>query len=103
TVVGAHLDLPSFPTRRSSDLGEKQEIGFETTEKWRLRLVGYPHLLGAQSKVEWQGKRYSIEGEPRVYSSGSARTSHVSYRMVRRSEEHTSELQSRFDLVCRLL
>src|SRR5437868_9222165 len=26
-----------------------------------------------------------------------------SYAMKRRSEEHTSELQSRFDLVCRLL
>src|SRR5699024_11496255 len=25
------------------------------------------------------------------------------YRLSRRSEEHTSELQSRFDLVCRLL
>src|SRR5207249_12057592 len=29
--------------------------------------------------------------------------SHISPRMPVRSEEHTSELQSRFDLVCRLL
>src|SRR5699024_11416530 len=28
---------------------------------------------------------------------------HVDIRIVDRSEEHTSELQSRFDLVCRLL
>src|SRR5207249_11922033 len=36
---------------------------------------------------------------------GQPRHAHVRARLerVRRSEEHTSELQSRFDLVCRLL
>src|SRR5437868_11667810 len=28
---------------------------------------------------------------------------HIGYEIKKRSEEHTSELQSRFDLVCRLL
>src|SRR5690349_23257762 len=32
-----------------------------------------------------------------------ARAAHVEREQVRRSEEHTSELQSRRDLVCRLL
>ncbi|WP_156431632.1 hypothetical protein [Mycobacterium sp. GA-1199] len=54
-----------------------------TTSKYRLRLVGYPDLLGAQSAVEWNGKRYSIDGDPLIYS-GSRRTDHVDYVMVRR-------------------
>ena len=62
---------------------EDQSIGFETRSKYRLRLVGYPDVLGAQSQVEWQGKRYAIHGEPRIYG-GSRRTSHVDYVMVRR-------------------
>lgn len=62
---------------------EAQDIGFQTTSKYRLRLVGYPSLLGAQSQVEWQGKRYAIEGEPMQYN-GSPRTRHCDYTIVRR-------------------
>lgn len=54
-----------------------------TTSKYRLRLVGYSDLLGAQSAVEWNGKRYAIDGDPLVYN-GSRRTAHVEYRMVRK-------------------
>ena len=53
-----------------------------TTSKYRLRLVGYTELLGAQSAVEWNGKRYAIDGDPLIYN-GSRRTAHVDYRMVR--------------------
>jgi hypothetical protein len=53
------------------------------TSKYRLRLVGYPDLLGAQSAVEWNGKRYVIDGDPLIYN-GSRRTAHVDYRMVRK-------------------
>src|SRR5438067_9371040 len=34
---------------------------------------------------------------------GSCDAAHSRYSYIMRSEEHTSELQSRFDLVCRLL
>src|SRR5205809_5245593 len=82
-----HLDLHSFPTRRSSDLSTpdapthmdsmsalsdflvrrcRPTCGFRTAEKAQ-ELVGGTHT--------WAG----------------------------RSEEHTSELQSRLHLVCRLL
>ena len=54
-----------------------------TTSKYRLRLVGYTDLLGAQSAVEWQGRRYAIDGDPRIYN-GSRRTAHVDYALVRR-------------------
>ena len=62
---------------------EDASVGFETESKYRLRLVGYPGVLGAQSRVEWQGKRYSIYGEPRIYN-GSRRTAHVDYVITRR-------------------
>ena len=62
---------------------EDASVGLETTSKNRLRLVGYPGVLGAQSQVDWQGKRYTIDGEPKVYN-GSRRTAHVDYLIVRR-------------------
>src|SRR6266704_4245650 len=34
---------------------------------------------------------------------GDQPTRHYKFQLLMRSEEHTSELQSRFDLVCRLL
>lgn len=54
-----------------------------TTSKYRLRLVGYSGLLGAQSAVEWNGKRCAIKGDPKIYN-GSCRTAHVDYVMARR-------------------
>lgn len=62
---------------------EAQKIGFETSSKYRLRLVGYPGLLDAQSQVEWNGNRYAIEGDPQIFS-GSARTKRAEYVMFRK-------------------
>src|SRR5438067_3645238 len=70
---GDHRDLHSFPTRRSSDL---------------------PDQLAADRAVQPGGHTEPNEARrcpPVVCPAGL------------RSEEHTSELQSRFDLVCRLL
>src|SRR5699024_11328288 len=39
----------------------------------------------------------------RSSANSTAHTGRTAQRNTRRSEEHTSELQSRFDLVCRLL
>jgi hypothetical protein len=58
-------------------------VGFETESKYRLRLVGYPTVLGAQSQIEWGGKRYALDGDARIFN-GSSRTSHVDYQIVRR-------------------
>lgn len=55
----------------------------DTASRYRLRLIGYPDLLGAQSAVEWDGKRYAIDGDAKVYN-GSRRTAHVEYVMVRK-------------------
>jgi hypothetical protein len=62
---------------------EDMEIGFLTEAKYRLRLVGYPALLDAHAQVEWQGKRFSIDGEPQRYN-GSRRTAHCDYTIVRK-------------------
>src|SRR5699024_11871663 len=76
--------LHSFPTRRSSDL-----------RRWRLGLSSPPA----------DGCRF-----PGVVGEAAARAHTIRSRHTAamgvdesRSEEHTSELQSRFDLVCRLL
>src|SRR5947207_8806218 len=71
---GAHRDLHSFPTRRSSDL-ERSEVRDAQT------------LLSP------------VADDP---SLGVGRVD-VRLGAVVRSEEHTSELQSHSDLVCRLL
>src|SRR5690606_40730577 len=81
---GDHRDLHPFPTRRSSDLGPMpggRPIG----------PIGSPR----------SATRSSTSSSSRWRSSGSASSSHV--RGAARSEEHTSELQSRENLVCRLL
>lgn len=66
-----------------SDNTEEQDGGFMSETKLRLRLVGWAGgLLGPQSKVEWQGDKYSIHGEPRQFN-GSRRTKHVDYFLTR--------------------
>src|SRR5205809_7808435 len=74
--------LPSFPTRRSSDLNNAA-------------------FRGISSMVT---PKPAIEGHLKTGHRAAARTCVVLPRLYgRRSEEHTSELQSRLHLVCRLL
>lgn len=62
---------------------ESQEGGFHTVSRYGLRFPrNWPHALGAQSQIEWQGKRFSVEGDP-VLFNGSARTRHVHYVLRR--------------------
>src|SRR5699024_12805063 len=80
----AHLDLHSFPTRRSSDLlfMKLVEIHFQRSmQSWPKRRLKPTFVIHADRIC------------PRLQSRW----------LAVRSEEHTSELQSRFDLVCRLL
>src|SRR5690606_41715491 len=81
----AHRDLPSFPTRRSSDL-EVDVIFYDTTTAEFALDEGDDGLrrFGHSKDGRWT---------PQV----------VIALAVTRSEEHTSELQSRENLVCRLL
>src|SRR5207249_7841539 len=86
---GAHRDLHSFPTRRSSDL----VLG-------RGRRPGPPRVVSFP--------RFGMRGDGREFGEPSNSGERLTFQRdggtaPSRSEEHTSELQSRFDLVCRLL
>src|SRR5207249_9902587 len=81
-----HLDLHSFPTRRSSDLVHVEIATACAVEPLLDRLDGGVIVGGVDG----------LEGPPRARRVPEAAGGS-------RSEEHTSELQSRFDLVCRLL
>src|SRR5690606_41360288 len=95
--VIVHLDLLSFPTRRSSDLRgapERAAAGDAppVPARGRERVVAVPHGRGGRLRVRRVGVRQrGAAGVARAGGDGG------------RSEEHTSELQSRENLVCRLL
>src|SRR5438034_2484909 len=77
---GDHRDLHSFPTRRSSDLPSIQHRQHNWFRSLCHSASEYMDLLDE-----------------------SLRFRHDIHWSVFRSEEHTSELQSHSDLVCRLL
>src|SRR5206468_10984996 len=85
-------DLHSFPTRRSSDL----QFSGDPVNQARVgnRRDNTACFLEVLDKME-QNQRKNDSRRHKF----SARTN----RADTRSEEHTSELQSRSDLVCRLL
>src|SRR5438309_6667677 len=74
---GHHPALPSFPTRRSSDLTPTTP----TLSEAEALTVVVPETVAPDA------------GDVMLTASGA----------TVRSEEHTSELQSQFHLVCRLL
>src|SRR5437868_12017867 len=93
--AGTHPHLHSFPTRRSSDL-----VGICFSDIKLLRLGGdHPKLYGRDLSRE--PTRLGHETSITVVAVGEDLRGR--FRPGQRSEEHTSELQSRFDLVCRLL
>src|SRR5690606_40688288 len=86
-----YLDLHSFPTRRSSDLPFWVKPGVGSTPS---------------SGIPDSRDRRAAPDRRRITRMSITATSHTppDLRALRtRSEEHTSELQSRENLVCRLL
>src|SRR5690625_5636520 len=81
--TGPLRDLHSFPTRRSSDL-----FGYQIEAAFEAGAEVYDFMAGA--------------GKNSQYKASLANTQHEVVDLCR-SEEHTSELQSRGHLVCRLL
>src|SRR5207249_11812192 len=88
-----HPALHSFPTRRSSDL---------------IQFIGLPGVRPSRKRLD------SDNGDVPNVQIADLRVTHGRVKRALRpnagsvvcndrSEEHTSELQSRFDLVCRLL
>src|SRR5206468_11961279 len=89
--------LHSFPTRRSSDLS-----GFRQPPSEESSLAGavLPIYL---SLLSWSGCDQQCCRASFATAGGGAQELGWESNRKRRSEEHTSELQSRSDLVCRLL
>src|SRR5207248_10475188 len=95
----AHLALHSFPTRRSSDLPVALRHPLKHED---LRSSG--HAITANLTI---GDRFAAQAirrriEPHRLFGDLFRV-FQSWKILERSEEHTSELQSPYDLVCRLL
>src|SRR5690606_40062641 len=96
---GDHRVTHSFPTRRSSDLkvaikllrGELSRDEHGRTRMLReaqaLARLSHPNVVQVHEVGQWTDHDYVA----------------MEYVDGRRSEEHTSELQSRENLVCRLL
>src|SRR5690606_39991159 len=81
-----HRDLHSFPTRRSSDLSK------EFVREWLIS-------EGFQGK---EGQKMPEMPDELVLQISERYIELFEHQLIR-SEEHTSELQSRENLVCRLL
>src|SRR5438270_6506042 len=89
--VGGQQIVHSFPTRRSSDL--------ENLVRGRIGRLGLEPL-----RFEAFGVAGSAPPAPiNLRTPTSAQRPRVQPATVHRSEEHTSELQSQSNLVCRLL
>src|SRR5690606_41863807 len=80
-IHSVHRVLRSFPTRRSSDLVDRADA-----------VLGHHRVVDAGA-AEQAAMHDRVQGlDPAIHHFREAR-----------SEEHTSELQSRENLVCRLL
>src|SRR5690606_41261269 len=83
-----HRDLHSFPTRRSSDL---------------TFLIAYPKQCpNVPSEILCPRNTWEDTHAYDIKANELANAFHKNFEKFR-SEEHTSELQSRENLVCRLL
>src|SRR5207302_10505286 len=98
-----HLPLLSFPTRRSSDLD------LPDVETVLVPVGGGGMISGIATAIKLSQPSTKIIGvEPELASDAQAslrsgKIVQFAAEQVTRSEEHTSELQSRENLVCRLL
>src|SRR5205809_3353052 len=95
-----HQDLHSSPTRRSSDLYKSTDAGKTWTHLGLRNSQGIPALAVDPRNpnrvfAAALGHPYGASEERGIYLSTDGGEN--------RSEEHTSELQSRLHLVCRLL
>src|SRR5699024_11985740 len=95
--------LHSFPTRRSSDLVMRSTMELGKGTWVSIHCASSASIAPAKDK----NIRCAISPLPWILSQDITvkGTVPAARRAIRpaRSEEHTSELQSRFDLVCRLL
>src|SRR5690606_41481199 len=103
-VLSSSADAPtlhSFPTRRSSDLNTSKKLVAAKMVPARSRV---PRPVSCWDGYS-MGKPFPCKWAPFVWPCASKAKQRKRWRVswMQRSEEHTSELQSRENLVCRLL
>src|SRR5699024_12397428 len=92
--------LHSFPTRRSSDL-EADSFLKDADENYEVTRPEYQTFFADGTRPsEWVG---DVPTKDEIIEALVEQDKYIQSFSTSRSEEHTSELQSRFDLVCRLL
>src|SRR5690606_42151867 len=100
TACAGHPEQVSVPTRRATDLGRQQKSCHPATEVDIFNLN--PACIGVATKHR---ERRSVVDGSRDTGIGGWRGANIHAPIgvdSCRSEEHTSELQSRENLVCRL-
>src|SRR5438132_2914983 len=95
-MPSAHRHLHSFPTRRSSDLTDYRRplVNAVWPRPDHIANIVIDPLLAADDTLSLKSHRERVTVIDRAFQLKLP---------SRRSEEHTSELQSHSDLVCRLL
>src|SRR5207248_6978135 len=88
-----HLHLHSFPTRRSSDL----------LRQFCQRLLNPGKTLVEKFLFDFEDGNVESGRSRNLGDARAHQTATENADFLDRSEEHTSELQSPYDLVCRLL
>src|SRR5207249_9598387 len=116
----ADSGLPNRPSRGSGSLtvhladeldvyfnevAHGRPVGFVASPKWKPRTDVFEtdeELIVHMDIAGMRAEDFSVELDEGILKIWGERTA-MRQQGKRRSEEHTSELQSRFDLVCRLL
>src|SRR5699024_11669474 len=94
---------PLFPPRRSSDLGHLDVFFGLILPHGLMELTAIFIAAAAGLKLFWAWVSPGPRTRSRALAEEGRALFTVALGLVVRSEEHTSELQSRFALVCRLL
>src|SRR5690606_41362064 len=96
-----HRTVPSFPTRRSSDLPFGPLLAWKRGDLAGMAQRLFAAFGGALLIVLFV--YFFIDGASVLAALGIGLAFWLIFGALTRSEEHTSELQSRENLVCRLL
>src|SRR5207248_11135655 len=95
-----HRDIHSFPTRRSSDLAKLRRLDPDCAVSIPERAID---VFEKRRQVERERRQRHVRNPPAHANDRGSAAAVKTWRGATRSEEHTSELQSPYDLVCRLL